>query len=296
MNKETNRMPRSVGITPNASATGGTLGPRSGHKVTVLEARPTVGGRALVVHQGGFTLNYGYHFLLGGYQSPHWRVLKRLGHPVQHRPTWPAGFGQQREDGLFNFPILPPSVFRYFGIGGAFRYLKHGRQMTGTDPDSAMNVPLGEFLANSGATGRIRSWHLAMARAVGFTDRPEMLSAGHYIAFSRIALQNWRNPSLIMAWDRMFEGLRSVIERAGGQILLKAEVSAISVESGRVQGVWSDGELLSDRTAILAVPPQALSPLIQPLEPHLARRALELEPTAEQVAELAAKQELYWPA
>ena len=66
----------------------------AGRRVLVLERRPVLGGRAMVVRQGGFTRNYGYHFVLGGSHSPHSRVLRRIGRNVPARATHVSRFCQ----------------------------------------------------------------------------------------------------------------------------------------------------------------------------------------------------------
>ncbi|MFS8641261.1 MAG: FAD-dependent oxidoreductase, partial [Symbiobacteriaceae bacterium] len=79
-----------------AGLAAGALLAAGGARVLVLEGRPVLGGRGLVVRQGGFTLNYGYHFILGAWGSPHARVLKRLGLRVHARRTWAGGFARAR--------------------------------------------------------------------------------------------------------------------------------------------------------------------------------------------------------
>jgi len=49
---------------------------QQGARVLVLERRPVIGGRAMVVRDAGFTLNYGLHYMMHGYANPHYRILE----------------------------------------------------------------------------------------------------------------------------------------------------------------------------------------------------------------------------
>src|SRR5690554_4594830 len=89
-------------------ATGALLA-HEGARVTVLERRPIMGGRALVVKQDGFTLNYGLHYIVGGHASPHYRILKHIGKldaaplaPVNSRKLY-----RMRRGRLYHVPSTP---------------------------------------------------------------------------------------------------------------------------------------------------------------------------------------------
>jgi phytoene dehydrogenase-like protein len=57
----------------------GALLAQRGARVLVLEGRPVTGGRAMVVREAGFTLNYGLHYMMGGYNAPFHRILRAVG-------------------------------------------------------------------------------------------------------------------------------------------------------------------------------------------------------------------------
>ncbi|HEY8393218.1 MAG TPA: FAD-dependent oxidoreductase [Thermaerobacter sp.] len=265
-----------------AGLTTGALLAAGGTRVLVLEVRPVLGGRGLVVRQGGFTLNYGYHFILGAWGSPHARVLKRLGLPVRARATWASGFARARRGRLQRFPAELLSTFRFFGFHDGLGYLGKGLGWLRKPAGPYMTTTLADFLAEERVSPRVAEWLLDIIRAIGFTAHPERFSAGHFLEFARFNVRHQLRPSLVLPWDALFEALRAAIVDRGGAVRLRAPVDRVEISGGRAAGVWTTGRLLEARVVILALPPQRAACLLPPgvLEGPGGRPATELRPTA----------------
>ncbi len=270
-----------------AGLTAGALVAQAGRKVLVLERRPVVGGRALVVHQGGFTLNYGYHFVLGADASPHARVFRRLGLRLEARPTWGAGYARVRGGRLKRFPTSPAATWQFFGARNAWAYAASGLRFLREPATPLLAQPLDAWLDRQRVPADVALWLLDISRAIGFLHQPGAFSAGHFVDFMRLSFRQQRRPSLILPWDRMFADLERYIQTRGGQVRCRVRVDAVVVEGGRAVGVRAGGESIPARAVIVAIPPQQATALVPGgVRWDGGRPASELEPTTGLVLDL----------
>lgn len=258
-----------------------------GRRVRVFEARPVLGGRAVVVRQGGFALNYGYHFVLGAEGSPHARVFRRLGLRLPGRRTWASGFARLRAGRLRRFPVGSTTTFRFFGWRDGLHYMARGLKWLVASPDPHHHTPLERFLEEQAVSPAVAEWLQDVSGAVAFLARPERFSAGHFLEFLRFNIRHQFRPSLILPWDRMVDALRDRITSRGGEVRLGASVDAVEVEAGRAVGVRIGGELVEASCVILALPPQQAAGLVPGgIAWGGGREAHALEPTTGLVLDL----------
>lgn len=254
----------------------------AGRRVLVLEERPILGGRALVVQQGGFTLNYGYHYVLGGVHSPHWRVLRRIGRPVPAVSTHPSGFYQEKA-GLHRFPVTLGELLRtsLWSFRGRWDYVRSSLAMLRHVPGDWLRVPLDDYLGTVVRDEGVRRFLLALAQAIGFDCRPGEMSAGHWLDFVRLSARSGSRPSLILSWDRLFAVLSDTVTRAGGEVRLKARADRVERSGDRVEAIWSGGQRLTASAYVLAIPAQQLPHLLPDGFPGWSPDRLRgVEPTA----------------
>lgn len=216
----------------------------------------------MVVEQGGFTLNYGYHYILGGKLAVHKQILDKIGKPIEMVPSRIEAFYQFRRGGLHPLSVTPSS--KLMGLGSKFRFAATSLRMLSGKPEALMDVPLRRWVREMTNDPHIEQYFLDFAQAVFFTVRPEEVSAGRFLALFQQTAKTMKQPSLfpVGTWRTMFEAFQQRIREGGGEVRTKAAVERVEIEGGRVTGVWSGGELIRAGATILAVPPQHLAALL----------------------------------
>lgn len=264
----------------------GALLAHEGARVLVLERSNEIGGRAKVVEQKGFTLNYGLHYMMGGYTSPHYRILKQVGqeNAVEFAPIDPTRLWRLHNGKLH---IVPTSLGQMFTTGLMGTRAKLGLPgamlaLFRADVEQLWNVPLGEWLNKVAPEPSLKSFLLDMAGPIIFDADPAQISTAHFILESR-KLLNIKGPMAVYpagGWGALCQVFRQVIETHGGVVRIKAPVDALIFDEHqeRVRDVWSHGEMLMAQAVVLTLPPAALAPLLA--DTPLARLAPEkIEPT-----------------
>jgi phytoene dehydrogenase-like protein len=252
-----------------AGLAAGALLAHHGVRLLVLERRPVLGGRALTVRQQGFTLNYGVHYIVGGYNAPHYRILRHIG-KVQAAPLAPVDntrLYRMRSGRLHRVPTTPATIVSTgllsargkWGLARAFLTL-----MT-ANPDKLWHTPIGDWLDTFTAEPTLRQFFLDLCGPLTFEAVPEALSAAHFVLAVRPQLMP-KGPVAqypVGGWGTMFDALRARIEEAGGEVRLKTQVERLAMEDGKFAGVWAGGEMLPGRAVILTLPPAELAALLQ---------------------------------
>ncbi len=246
----------------------GALLAQQGVQVQVLERRPILGGRALTVKQDGFTLNYGLHYIVNGYQSPHYRILKRIGKthaapvvPVDVKKLWRMRRGRLHQVPATPIPFLTTRLLTRRGKWGLLRAFW---AIVTADVEKLWHVPLGKWLERVASEPSLRTFLIDLGGPLAFEPEPQWLSAAHFILLARPLLTN-RTPAVypIGGWSSLFEAFKARIEEAGGQVRLKSAVDRLEIEGCIVTGVWINNEPLRARAVVVTVPPADLADLLK---------------------------------
>jgi phytoene dehydrogenase-like protein len=249
-------------------ATGALLAHR-GIRVLVLERRPVLGGRALVVKQNGFTLNYGLHYVVGGHASPHYRILKQIGKldtapmkPVDTRKLHRWRYGQ-----LHQVPTSPVDMLatRLLTPRGKLELAKALAAIMTANPEGLWHTPVGRWLDGVTTEPSLRNFLLDLCSPLTFEPQPELLSAAHFVLTVRPLLMPKGPLGLypVGGWITLFEALAACIQEGGGEVRTKAPAERLEIADGRVAGVWSQGAQVKCRAAVLAIPPNELAELLK---------------------------------
>jgi phytoene dehydrogenase-like protein len=241
----------------------------AGASTLVLERRPIVGGRAMVVRQEGFALNYGLHYLMGGTRSPHFRLLRRIGiaDKVATRPMQVQLAFRQRYGRLHTVPTTAPALLQSGLLSRRAKWQLTGAMVAimRARLDNLWYVPLGEWLdRNVGDDPTLRAFLLDTAQVLTFEVDPALLSAAHFIREFRAILSRPGPPAVypVGGWDAITNALQEYVDACGGQVQTRAHVRRLAVEHGRVAGVETDSGVIRARTVVLAIPPAELATLL----------------------------------
>lgn len=264
----------------------GALLAHAGLRVIVCERRPVLGGRALVVQQDGFTWNYGLHYIVNGYRSPHYRILKRIGKtdvapviPVDVKKLW-----RMRGGRIHQVPATPLALLQteLLSSRGKFGLLRALFAMYTANVDRLWHVPLGKWLNRVAPETSLRDFLLDLGGPLAFEPNPREFSAAHFILLARPLLSN---PTVAIypvgGWITLFEAFKSRIEEAGGEVRVRAAVDKLEIEEGAVTGVWSKGERLRAKAVVLTMPPNELTGVLKetPLDGLSLERVQQIRPT-----------------
>lgn len=249
-------------------ATGALLA-NDGLRVRVLERRPVLGGRALVVKQDGFTLNYGLHYIVGGPASPHARILKRIGKTEQApmAAVDPRKLHRMRGGKLYRVPTTPLDMLstELLSVRGKLELVKAITLLMTANAEKLWRVPIGEWINGITSEPTLRTFLLDLCSPLAFEPKPEELSAAHFILLVRPLLMP-KGPLgyyPVGGWIGMFEAFKAHIEERGGEVRTKAAAEKLEIRGGAVVGVWSGGELTEARAIVAALPPGELADLLK---------------------------------
>lgn len=241
-----------------------------GARVLVLEGRPVTGGRALVVREEGFTLNYGLHYLMGGYDNVFYRILQAMGKadavrfaPMDRRKIWRMRGGRLHLTpvslgAMLTTRLLSPRA--KLGLPGVFNAIMQA------DVETLWHTPLGSWLDRHAPEPTLRTFLLDMVGPLTFEAQPEQISTAHYLLEMRANLTRKGPPALYPSggWGAIADALQARVEEQGGEVHTRAKVERLACEDGRIVGVWRDGTLIPARAVVCAVPPRAMAQLLAP--------------------------------
>jgi hydroxysqualene dehydroxylase len=251
---------------------------RRGARVTLLERRPFLGGRAYsFAHPAtGEVIDNGPHVLMGAYTEAldflaeigaagKLAVQDRLSVALAH-PT--AGVGWVAAPAVPGPLQAPAALFGYRLLSLADRL----RLVAGALRLVARPRPAGETVAEAlagvgqGAAACERFWHPLVIATLN--ELPERAAAAPFAAVVRrgflagAAAARFAVPRVPLSELYTTDATR-VIETAGGRIETRATVASLALAGGSVDGVvLRDGRVVAADAVILAVPCGALLPLL----------------------------------
>lgn len=257
-----------------------------GFRVTLLEKRPFLGGRAYSYtdKSSGLTVDNGQHVFLGCC-TEYIRFLERLGvrdavHLQErfHVPVIDKVWGESvlRADDLPPPSHLLGSLLRFSSLspgekamaGWALSQIRLTNRVTHAELD---DVTFEEWLLARGQSPRaIRSlWNLITLPTLNTdisrasADLALMVFQEGFLRSRHGANVGWAKVGLS---ELLGEAARRYIESRGGEVLLGEGVSAVEVESGRVQRLLTEGGELTADAYVLGLPSEAA---LGPLPPSL---------------------------
>lgn len=254
---------------------------RAGARVTLLERRPFLGGRAYsFTHPAtGEVLDNGPHALMGAYTEAldflaeigaagKLRVQPRLHVAMAHPALGLGAVAAPRVPGplqaplaLLGYRLLSPAD-RVRLVVGALRLVRRERAL------GALTVSEALAAAGQSRAACERFWEpLAIAT---LNEAPERAAAAPFAAVVRRAFlagaraARFALPSVPLS--ALYTGdARRVVEEAGGAVLLGATAAALDCAEGRVEAVCCrDGRRVEADAFVLAVPVGALLRLLPP--------------------------------
>lgn len=252
----------------------------AGLRVSVLEQSDTLGGRARSCTDGltGDRVDIGPHILLSEYRNM-LRLLARLGtreqvvwqqgefitlvdrpHPVSvrmHRLPAPLHF-------LPSMLKLPQVSRRDLASNG--RLLWFVARMDSHDAQRIDGIDAESFLRQMGVSRHFIDWFWRSAAMAIMNVPLERCSSAALLGFFRymIGISGYQvGFAGIGLGDLFVPTAQAVVEAAGGQIRLEAQVDRLILQGDAVAGVaLGDGSELRARHVIAAVPPQSLELLL----------------------------------
>lgn len=247
----------------------GALLAHQGLRVLVLERRPVLGGRALVVKQEGFTLNYGLHYIVGGKSSPHYRILERIG-KLTAAPLMPViakKLYRMRAGKLHVVPTAPLDMITtgLLTPSGKIGLAKAALAILTANIESLWKVPVSTWLDGITQEQSLRNFFLDLCGPLTFEPKSGEVSAAHFM----LTIRPFLMPKAPLAyypvggWIGIFEAFKARIEEAGGEVRFKAQAEKLTIEDARITGVWAHGEMLRGKAVVAAIPPNELAELLK---------------------------------
>jgi phytoene dehydrogenase-like protein len=261
----------------------GALLAHDGDRITVMEKRTSVGGRALLEKRDGFMLDYGIHLTRFGPESALAAVFRRLEKPLSfHRlgKSYVAGAAEQ----ITPFPTSPAGIaatrmftpWEKIRILGLLLKIKSGRF------DDLMKVSLKEWMEQHTITGGIRKYFELISASVMVCPFIEKTSAGELFRNLRKVLLTGHSAEYPSGgWEPIQETL--VREITGhGTIATGRKVDGIILRKGAAVGVRCGQKKYPADRVVLNVPVQQVYALLprNTLGRDLEKKCSGLLPTA----------------
>ncbi|HET8627729.1 MAG TPA: NAD(P)/FAD-dependent oxidoreductase [Thermomicrobiales bacterium] len=233
---------------------------RGGRAVTLFEKAHDLGGRAVTEEAGGYYFNRGPHALYRGGEAA--RALDELGVPYSGRV--PGGGAALRAGRAYLFPNGASALLgtRLLGPAAKLELVRFLATVGRLDPAAVADVPLADWLARRFRHEESRQVLTAICRVSTYTNAPERLSAGAFVAQLQTALAG-NVLYLDGGWQTLVDGLRRAAADAGVRIVAGARVAAVECGGGAVAGVrLADGGRLAAAAAVLAIAPREAAALV----------------------------------
>ncbi|RDH84574.1 MAG: hypothetical protein DIZ80_03660 [endosymbiont of Galathealinum brachiosum] len=273
---------------------------KHGHKVTLFESAPHLGGRARSIEWNGMALDNGQHLMIGAYQkmleclktidADVTKLFKQLPHRMlmMDAQTGNTAFDLQ-------LPTYPAPLHLLFGVLNTpslsikeklLLLLRFNRLL---NTEIKTDISVSEWLSQAKLPVSYCKNLLEPVCLAALTTHPHQASAK---AFQNVLQQTFNAPAnftdlLIPTTDlgRVFPALaKEYILKQGGEIRTRSKVQQLQSEGSRIKSILINNETMSFDQIILATPPVASAKLLhkQPgcekLNAQISR--LEYEPVS----------------
>jgi len=250
-----------------------------GVRVTVLEQKPSAGGRASSFRDTmtGEIVDNGQHVLIAGYKRTRF-FLRRIGteHLLRIQKTPSLLFHHPQRGFLtLDIPPLPrplhlaaaATTSSLFRGSDRLKFMRAGVSfLTGNKPESTATIS--QWLKSKGqSTELIRSFWEPLAIAI-MNETIERASAVSFVRSMQSAfMDSWQSSALAIPTVGLSElyvnGAESYIRARGGELRTGCDVSGLVVNASRATKVFvKDDEPVEASAVILAVPWHRLSSLL----------------------------------
>jgi len=252
-----------------------------GHRVTVLEGRQILGGRAysFVDPVTGDSVDNGQHLFMGCYRETI-QFLQRIGSlgglTFQQSMSIPfVGAGRMRAK--LSCLSLPAPWHLYSGLlrlktltwGDRWRLRHVHRELSKNTPVEELDqMTVDEWLKHAQQSDRARRHLWDLITIACLNEDPRIASAATFVAVLKQAFFQDINASQLafanVGLTELYVHQASrYVEAAGGEILTRCPVQRLEVRNGQVQAVvLRNGERLLADTVISSVPPWAFLKLV----------------------------------
>lgn len=253
---------------------------RQGHKVSVFESAPQLGGRARSIEWNGMTLDNGQHLMLGAYQqmlqclnsiqADTSQLFKQLPHRMLMLDTQT---GKTTFD--LNLPTYPAPLHLLFGVLGIkglsaiekVQLLLRFNRLLNTQ--IKIDLPVREWLTQAKLPVKYITHLLEPVCLAALTTHPQLASAK---AFQSVLQQTFNAPAsftdlLIPTTDlsQIFPVLaEQFILQHGGEVRTRCKVKQLNIENSQVKSLQLDNEVLEFEQVILATPARVTAKLLEP--------------------------------
>jgi phytoene dehydrogenase-like protein len=215
---------------------------RGGHRVTVFERRPHLGGRAVTHLRRGFRFNLGPHaFYRGG---PGWKVCHELGIPVRGgvpdgRGVAMLGADRYRFPGSF-LSLLTTNLLRWRARAEAAKLFLRIRRI---DAKRFEGMTVRQWLDQNVSDERVRQTVEAFFRLATYSDHADEQSAAAALAQLRLAMRGVIYVD--EGWQRIVDALHGAAVSAGVTFVTSSHVIGVGHDDGAVRSITL-GELEQD--------------------------------------------------
>ncbi len=266
-----------------------------GARVTILESRPRLGGRASSFRDAatGTVVDNGQHALMGCYRRT-LAFLERIGAggKVHRQASLHVDLAHPRLGaGVIDCPPWPSPLhlaggllrYRLLSRGERMRALRAGMVLMAMrrrhDPRLA-DCTVDAVLESLGQSTHARASFWNPVAVATLNEAPERAAAGPFVevlarAFFRSRADSQFVLPRVGLGDLYTDDARRFVERRGGRVWIHAQAAALDVHDGAVQGVvLRDGRRLPADACVAAVPPAALAHFLPPdlrAQPAFAR-------------------------
>lgn len=255
-----------------------------GHRVTVLERRAFLGGRAysFVDRTTGDTIDNGQHLMMGCYHHTldFLRKINALD-KIKFQPNPRVDFLSETEGhASFQCPPLPAplhllaglSRLKTIGWNDRVRALRLGLALRTMNGGRARltDITVREWLTELGQSKRMQHRFWDLIALATLNETPDRASAD---MFARVLEQGFlhsrQDSTMVIArvgLSEMYtEQARAFIESRGGEVRVNATVERLEFEGQRVKSlILRGGECIKPQAVVSAVPYFALKPMIAP--------------------------------
>lgn len=254
----------------------------SGHRVTLLERRGGLGGRAYSIldETTGDTVDNGQHLFIAGFTETR-RLLDRIGSSsaVTFEPRFRLSFASRdRGSAAFEAPDLPSPWhlavgllgFRQIPLADRMRAVWGARSLIGISagrpPAGALQVE--EWLAELGQPESVRAALWRPIAIAAMNREPEMIAATAFETVLRKSVLSSAEAGRLgiatAGLSDLFAGpARSAIESRGGRIVTGQEVEQLETRGNRIVGARiRGGDRLEADAYLAAVPPRNLARIL----------------------------------
>ncbi|HKS23881.1 MAG TPA: NAD(P)/FAD-dependent oxidoreductase [Thermoanaerobaculia bacterium] len=215
---------------------------RGGHRVTVFERRPHLGGRAVTHLRRGYRFNLGPHaFYRGG---PGWQVCRELGIPI--RGGVPDGkgvamLGSER----YRFPGSPLKLLttNLLPLSARFEAAKLFFRIRRLDPKRCADMTTRQWLDANVKNDRLRQTMEALLRLATYSDHAEEQSAAAALRQLKSAMRGV--VYVDEGWQRIVDALHGAAVSAGVNFVTSSHIVGVAHDGSAVKAI-ALGELEQD--------------------------------------------------